>query len=640
MKIGGIIGPYRLEEPVGGGGTLWTARHRTLDRQVAVRFFGEGVEREAFVERARVIARVEGPRVAPVVDSGFTEDGTPYLMTGLASGRDLATRLRREGPLTPREAIGVGRAVCEVLGALHRAGLAHGRLTAASVWLAPGEAAVVEQVDVAAAAGPGAGAVAPEEERGAAPSPAGDVYAVGALLYAALGGQRSGGAWPALRPQLPLAGIPEALDGWVTGCLADEPGARPADVEAVRRALDEAEAALDGAMGDGWRLDATLGPRDEEGAESGWGLVTSTPVAERALAPVAESSSAAAPAPAASPLELDLDHALDLSGEPIGPPRGARAGGAASPSGRAPSEPPSPRAAVEQAGGSGAAGWGLDDGAGLELARDPAAGHPRRTREGPSLAKAPSEGPSLAKAPSRRAAQTLDARPLDAHPLDSNAGLELAFEPASRRAPAPPPPEPTRSETPTGEVPIVEPERSLPPAPEGPFAPGMRSARLATPPSWQARYRAGIIASGVVVGVLTLAWLVRGPMVEALGVEEAPLVVVDAGADAEPRKLDIGPTPQVLDRGAGPAPALVRSGPLGDPGYEDEAPTVLIVPDPGPATFVRLDDDAVICEEVDACKVPVDVDVSVRKAGYRALTLSGDDLYDRRGSRWRVVLRR
>lgn len=629
MKIGGIIGPYRLEEPVGGGGTLWTARHRTLDRQVAVRFFGDGVEREAFVERARVLARVEGPRVAPVVDSGFTEDGTPYLMTGLASGRDLATRLRREGPLTPREAVGVGRAVCEVLGALHRAGLAHGRLTAASVWLAPGEAAAVEQVDVAAAAGPGAGAIAPEEERGAAPSPAGDVFAVGALLYGALGGQRSGGAWPSLRQQLPLAGIPEVLDGLVARCLADEVGARPTDAEALGGALAKAEAALDEAAGDGWRLDPTLGPRDDESVESGWGLVTSTPAVERALEPVAESSSAAAPAPAASALELDLDHGLDLSGEPIGAPRGARSG-AASPSGLALAEAPTPRAADER---SGAAGWGLDEGAGLELARDPAAGHPSRTR-GPSLVK----GPGRPGAPD---AQPPDARSPDAQSLDGGGGLELAFEPASRRAPAPPPPEPTRTETSTGEVPIVEPERSLPPAPEGPFGPGMRSARLATPPSWQERYRAGMIASGVVVGVLTLAWLVRGPMVETLGVEEAtPVAVVDAGPDAEPRKLDIGPTPQVLDRGAGPAPALVRSGPLGDPGYEDETPTVLIVPDPGPATFVRLDDEAVICEEVDACKVPVDVDVSVRKAGYRALKLSGDDLYDRRGSRWRVVLRR
>lgn len=646
MKIGGMIGPYRLEEPVGGGGTLWTARHETLDRQVAVRFFDAGVEREAFVERTRALARLGGRHVAQVVDSGFTEDGAPYLMTALAAGRDLATRLRREGPLTPREAIEVGRAVLDVLDEMHRAGLAHGRLGPASVWLTPGEAAAVDRVDVAAAARPGAGGVAPEEARGAAPSPAGDLYAFGALIYEALGGQRAGGTAPPLRTQLPLAGVPEALDAFLAGCLADEPGARLAGVAEARAGWAAAEAALDDAAGDGWRLDAALGPRDDEATEGGWGLVTADPTPERALEPTETSSTPGASSPdaAAGGLRLELDHGvLDLSGdlsggapgEPPGRSTAAQGGGGAAPHGLALDHPPQPRGGDATPPSIGA-GWSLDAGASLELARDPAAERGRGAGEA---------AVSLAKA----SPQVGSASPASSDVLDSAPGLELAFEPSSRRAsvPSPPVPRPAADRSSdgssgesTGEVPIVEPERALPPAPEGPFAPGMRSARLAAPPTWQERYRAGIIASGVVVGVLTLAWLVRGPMVEALGVEEAPAMMVDAAVDAEPRKLDIGPTIQVLDRGAGPAPALVRSGPLGDPGYEEEAPTVLVVPDPGPATFVRLDDDAVICEEAKVCKVPVDVDVSVRKAGYRPLTLSGDDLYDRRGSRWRVVLRR
>lgn len=110
---------------------------------------------------------------------------------------------------------------------------------------------------------------------------------------------------------------------------------------------------------------------------------------------------------------------------------------------------------------------------------------------------------------------------------------------------------------------------------------------------------------------------------------------------------------QVVKRAVAPAPApLAESAALPQatsstahmpqtaaPVVADQYGFVTVVVESGPARFVQVDSETVLCESAQTCKVPIDVDTRVEADGYVPSVLSGDDLYDRRGHRWRVRLR-
>ena len=60
----------------------------------------------------------------------------------------------------------------------------------------------------------------------------------------------------------------------------------------------------------------------------------------------------------------------------------------------------------------------------------------------------------------------------------------------------------------------------------------------------------------------------------------------------------------------------------------------------GPAQFSVADTGVVLCAQAHMCRVPIDKAVRVSRPGFRTRRLKTDDLYDRRNSKWRVILRR
>jgi tRNA A-37 threonylcarbamoyl transferase component Bud32 len=204
----GSLGPegrYRLVRQlgVGGMGEVWEADDTVLGRRVAVKVLvpelaGDARATRRFVREARATAQLTHPNVTRVYDFG-RDGGVPYLVMELLEGDTLADRLAG-GPLPPAEAARIGAAVAEALDAAHRRGIVHRDVKPANVLVTPAGEVKVMDFGIAAAAdethsttGSGlygtAAYVSPERAAGRAPTPAADLYSLGAVLYALLTGR-------------------------------------------------------------------------------------------------------------------------------------------------------------------------------------------------------------------------------------------------------------------------------------------------------------------------------------------------------------------------------------------------------------------------------------------------------------------
>jgi serine/threonine protein kinase len=113
----------------GGMGTVYLARERSLDRQVAIKVLqGEAVDsaelRERFRREARVAARLVHPHIVPLHAFGETEDALFFVM-GYVDGETLAVRLDRDGRLAGDVALRILAEIADALAFAHREGVVH-----------------------------------------------------------------------------------------------------------------------------------------------------------------------------------------------------------------------------------------------------------------------------------------------------------------------------------------------------------------------------------------------------------------------------------------------------------------------------------------------------------------------------------
>ncbi|MGW3117702.1 protein kinase domain-containing protein [Streptomyces sp. NPDC001107] len=209
-----LAGRYRVVAQLGRGGmgVVWRAVDEVLGREVAVKELrtysdADGPEladlRLRMQREARAAARVRHPGVVAVHD--VTEvDGRPLIVMELVDGPSLEQVLRERGSLDPVEAAGIGAKVMDALAAAHRAGVLHRDVKPGNILLEGSGRVVLTDFGIAAMDDPGDGAtahltrsgalvgsldyLAPERAQGAEASPASDVWALGATLYAAVEG--------------------------------------------------------------------------------------------------------------------------------------------------------------------------------------------------------------------------------------------------------------------------------------------------------------------------------------------------------------------------------------------------------------------------------------------------------------------
>ncbi len=233
------------------------ARDRDAGRVVALQIvpaavFGAGAaRREEFQAAVRKAQTLEHGSILQVFDQGVA-DGTEdlYVVREQMRGITLQERIRRIAPFTLAVSTDIAIAVTEALAAAHRAGIAHGDLRPGHVLLSPeGQIKTADFVYgarvAAESAGPGWAAYrAPELAEGEATF-AGDIFALGAMLYEMLTGTLPlAGGTRLLSPREVVPAVPPALDGLVQKCLQADPAARYrtagtllADLQAIHTAL-------------------------------------------------------------------------------------------------------------------------------------------------------------------------------------------------------------------------------------------------------------------------------------------------------------------------------------------------------------------------------------------------------------------
>ncbi len=134
---GSILAHYRLERLIDdtGRSQVWVARHEELDRSVALKMrtyasAHEAQEEErAFVQQARLIARIEHPGIIPIFDAGV-DGSTAYMAMRYIHGRSLAQWLRTNRANIDATGFYLLEPIASALDHAHRLGVAHGALAA------------------------------------------------------------------------------------------------------------------------------------------------------------------------------------------------------------------------------------------------------------------------------------------------------------------------------------------------------------------------------------------------------------------------------------------------------------------------------------------------------------------------------
>ncbi len=228
------IGPWTLVRPIGQGGmgVVFEARRAdgAFDQRVAIKLVGGAWTRPRLGERLaaerRILASLDHPGIARLIDGGEARAGNPYLVMEFVDGTPITTFAARHG-------VSLRRRLELVASALEAVQYAHERLIVHRD-LKPSNVLVTEQGDVKLldfgiakviaeeSATPAdatrvftPGYASPEQVRGEPASAAADVYSMGVLLYELVAGSH---------PYQVTAGDER---GWLDAMLAGDPE-RPA----------------------------------------------------------------------------------------------------------------------------------------------------------------------------------------------------------------------------------------------------------------------------------------------------------------------------------------------------------------------------------------------------------------------------
>src|SRR5215207_7165991 len=267
-EIGTLLGGrYRLAELLGQGGmaTVYRATDIQLGRDVAVKLLRPEYLRDPdfssrFRSEARSAASLSHPNIVGVHDYGEDPDG-PFIVMELVDGEDLASILRANGALPPRQAARIAAAVGRALAAAHAKGIVHRDVKPGNILISRDGRVKVTDFGIARAVAeaqmtlPGTtlGSVhyfSPEQARGEQATASSDIYSLGIVLFELLTGHRPWEAdsaaavamarlaGPPPDPSALRSGIPADLVAIDRKALATEPADRWSSSSSFAAALE------------------------------------------------------------------------------------------------------------------------------------------------------------------------------------------------------------------------------------------------------------------------------------------------------------------------------------------------------------------------------------------------------------------
>ncbi|WP_369276122.1 protein kinase [Streptomyces sp. R11] len=248
-----VVGSFRLHRRLGAGGmgVVYLGSDKKGQR-VALKVIrpdlAEDQEfRSRFAREVSAARRIRGGCTARLVAADLEAD-RPWFATQYVPGPSLHDKVAGEGALGAADVAAVGAALSEGLVAVHEAGVVHRDLKPSNILLSPKGPRIID-FGIAWATGASTlthvgtavgspGFLAPEQVRGAAVTPATDVFSLGATLaYASMGDSPFGHGssevmlYRVVHEEPQLHGVPDALAPLVRACLAKAPEERPSTLQ-------------------------------------------------------------------------------------------------------------------------------------------------------------------------------------------------------------------------------------------------------------------------------------------------------------------------------------------------------------------------------------------------------------------------
>ncbi|MFJ8108590.1 serine/threonine-protein kinase [Streptomyces sp. NPDC096132] len=266
-----VVGSFRLHRRLGAGGmgVVYLGSDKKGQR-VALKVIrpdlAEDQEfRSRFAREVSAARRIRGGCTARLVAADLDAD-RPWFATQYVPGPSLHDKVNEDGPVGAAELAAIGAALSEGLVAVHEAGVVHRDLKPSNILLSPKGPRIID-FGIAWATGASTlthvgtavgspGFLAPEQVRGAAVTPATDVFSLGATLaYASTADSPFGHGssevmlYRVVHEEPQLHGVPDALAPLIRACLAKDPDERPSTLDLSLRLKEIAAREAQG-MGD------------------------------------------------------------------------------------------------------------------------------------------------------------------------------------------------------------------------------------------------------------------------------------------------------------------------------------------------------------------------------------------------------